>query len=145
MGSDSEKTDLQKLIAAMNNDPRMVELVSEETEGAAQTLINADRLTNPYDPDYTYLRELGDEIAASDNRTNVITFRQIVKRITDHIDQNPFSESCTEMLGIFSVVVDQYLPSNQKRDPITFQLYDQVAIDFLPLTSSYFSEFVQML
>ncbi len=142
---DSDKTDLEKLIAAINNDPRMVELVSEETEGAAQTLINGDRLTNPYDPDYMYLRELGDEMADSDNRTNVITFRQIVKRITDHIDVNPFSESCTEMLEIFSVVIDQYLPSNQKRDPITFQLYDQVAIDFLPctfapLTSSYLWE-----
>ncbi len=132
---DSEKTDLEKLITAMNNDPRMVELVSEETEGAAQTLINADRLTNPYDPDYTYLRELGDENAASDNRTNVITFRQIVKRITDHIDENPLSESCTEMLEILANVMDHYLPSNQKRDPITFQLYDQVAIE-LPFCHS---------
>jgi hypothetical protein len=132
---DGEKTDLEKLITAMSNDPRMVELVSEETEGAAQTFINADRLTDPYDPDYTYLRELGDEMAASDNRTNLITFRQIVKRITDHIDQNPLSESCTEMLEIFANVMDHYLPSNQKRDPITFQLYHQVAIE-LPFCHS---------
>jgi hypothetical protein len=125
MKADSDKTELEKLITAMNNDPRFVQLIREENRGAVETLINADRLTNPCDPDYMELKSMCDDSAVADNRKNVITFEMVCERITQHINDNPLSEACTRMLALLANVIDFYLPANSTRDPVTFQLEEQ--------------------
>jgi hypothetical protein len=122
---DDDKSDIEKLVTGMNNDPRFTALIREEIEGAVKTFVNADMLTNPYDPKYLAAKETNSEASQADQRTNVITFKQIMSRITRHIDNNPFSDACTDILELLANIIDFYLPQDNIRDPVTFVLEEQ--------------------